>query len=163
MSKFDELDARIVGVVRAGHSRFGAIVAEVEGLAKELAKPDRWGKVHHDRLVDSRLQHLRRNSVLNYSARTGWVAVSGHDATDDIAANQANAAAYVAHHLPELCRDLLEIKATGLRNRPAVSALADMLPRIPKAERFEVARKLIEAAALERVASADTASPGGAP
>lgn len=171
MSKFEELDALIVSTVRGGKSRFSEIVAvsEVERLAKQLCSKDRWGNIHHDRLVDSRLQSLRRAGSLTYSPKTGWALGAAHVDAEAIEEGQAGAAGYVARHLPELCQDLLHIKATGVRcrppvrGRPAVLALADMLTNVPTPDRFDVARRLIETAALERVASSgDNVAVAGA-
>lgn len=67
--KFTTLDDAILAAIKAGRTTFVSIVGNVEDLAKHLATPDRWGKISHDRLVDRRLQALRKQGKIAYKAK----------------------------------------------------------------------------------------------
>lgn len=72
MTKYQQLDDAIVQTVRKGGGSFGAILSRVGDLANPLAPKDRWGFSMAGRLVDRRLQALRKSGQLTYSRATGW-------------------------------------------------------------------------------------------
>lgn len=61
-----ELDARIVAAIGDGAETFSQIFQRTKVLALPLTKADRWGKRNSDRLVDRRLQVLRKAGLIAY-------------------------------------------------------------------------------------------------
>lgn len=68
-AKFVSLDEAILAAIKTGRTTFVSIVGNVEALAKPLATPDRWGRSNHDRVVDRRLQALRKQGKIAYKAK----------------------------------------------------------------------------------------------
>lgn len=61
---YESLDAAILKAVEEGHNQFARIFAQVKALAQPMAKPDRWGLVRAELVVDRRLQALRKKSAI---------------------------------------------------------------------------------------------------
>lgn len=68
-AKFATLDEAILAAIKEGRTTFVSIVGNVEAMAKPLATPDRWGRSNHDRVVDRRLQALRKQGRIAYKAK----------------------------------------------------------------------------------------------
>lgn len=67
-SSFEPLDQALLRAIAAGDTQFHALSMAVSAIAEPLAKPDRWGVRSTDRLVDRRLQALRRRGAIAYGA-----------------------------------------------------------------------------------------------
>ncbi|KVN92583.1 hypothetical protein [Burkholderia ubonensis] len=79
MSKYQKLDALILAVIDDKPKRFatinlGEVVRESERIAREEATPRTRGDVIAWRMVDRRLQALRKAGKIR-STSTGWVRV----------------------------------------------------------------------------------------
>lgn len=70
--KYAQLDAAIVQAIREGKTTFTPLTAAVDKQADALAKPDRYGQLDGWRVIDRRLQAMRRRGVLQFSHKTGW-------------------------------------------------------------------------------------------
>jgi hypothetical protein len=69
VTDYTEFDKRLISVVRRGFSTFIEIShGELRKYADALAAPDRYGW----RVIDRRLQALRKRGALTYSRETGW-------------------------------------------------------------------------------------------
>lgn len=71
MSKYAELDEAILGAIKNGCEDFHAIQTSprVSPLSWALAKPDRWGSTDPWRVIDRRLQALRKAGRIVYANR----------------------------------------------------------------------------------------------
>lgn len=69
--RFAGLDAALLAAIKAGAVTFGALLAQEPLLrdATALASADRWGQRNGDRVIDRRLQALRRAGKLKFEAR----------------------------------------------------------------------------------------------
>lgn len=66
MSKFEKLDAEIVKEIGACRNTFSTMRGLVWELARQVAPKDRWGRMDECRVVDRRLQALRKRGVIHY-------------------------------------------------------------------------------------------------
>jgi len=71
MSQYDDLDAAILARIDAGHTQFiniheGAVLAESRRLA------DQTGRAAF-RVVDGRLQSLRKRGLIEFARGFGWL------------------------------------------------------------------------------------------
>jgi hypothetical protein len=71
---YDQLDALILKRCAASPVTFSVLLVndEIEEAAYDVAKPDRFGHREPDRVVDRRLQALRKRGLLAYSRADGW-------------------------------------------------------------------------------------------
>ena len=68
MSKYIELDSMIVQSIRNGRDRFFVLCCGPTGrLADTLAGSDGWGRRSGDRVIDRRLQALRKRGQIRFS------------------------------------------------------------------------------------------------
>ncbi|MBR7972906.1 hypothetical protein KDX01_07220 [Burkholderia vietnamiensis] len=79
MSKFEKLDALIVGAIDESPKKFssintGAVRMESERLGREECRPTTFGEVVGWRIVDRRLQALRKDGKIR-STTKGWIRV----------------------------------------------------------------------------------------
>ncbi|HIE4193445.1 MULTISPECIES: hypothetical protein [Burkholderia] len=77
MSKFQKLDALIVASIDATPKKFaavntGAVREESERLAREECRPTTFGEVVGWRIVDRRLQAVRKTGKIRSTSK-GWV------------------------------------------------------------------------------------------
>lgn len=69
--RYAALDVALMAAIRAGADTFGALLAQ-EALLRDataLASADRWGQKNGDRVIDRRLQALRKAGKLAYAER----------------------------------------------------------------------------------------------
>jgi hypothetical protein len=66
MSKYEKLDAEIVKEIGAGRNTFSTMRGLVWEFARQVAPRDRWGRMDEGRVVDRRLQALRKRGLLRY-------------------------------------------------------------------------------------------------
>lgn len=74
MDKYSALDAKIIGAIGGGRRGFGEVCAAARDEAKTLEsspgeKAEGW------RIVDRRLQALRKAGKIRYARNSGWVLV----------------------------------------------------------------------------------------
>lgn len=69
--RYAGLDAALLAAIRAGADTFGALLAHDTLLreATALASADRWGQKNGDRVIDRRLQALRKAGKLTFAER----------------------------------------------------------------------------------------------
>lgn len=72
MPDYTNFDAVLLALVAAGVSSFTSMVGKLESLAKPFCNPDR---PEPFRVVDRRLQALRKKKLIAYNSKTGWSAV----------------------------------------------------------------------------------------
>ncbi|AIO47107.1 hypothetical protein DM44_3129 [Burkholderia cepacia] len=77
MSKYEKLDALIVASIDEAPKKFaavntGAVRAESERLAREESRPTTFGEVVTWRIVDRRLQAVRKTGKIRSTSK-GWV------------------------------------------------------------------------------------------
>ncbi|HDR9153838.1 TPA: hypothetical protein QDB05_000258 [Burkholderia vietnamiensis] len=77
MSKYEKLDALIVGVIDESPKKFssintGAVRMESDRLGREECRPTTFGEVVGWRIVERRLQALRKDGKIR-STTKGWV------------------------------------------------------------------------------------------
>jgi hypothetical protein len=70
--KYAILDAEILREIRRGNGQFSDMLAPLRYIALEHAKPDRWNRKDGPRVIDRRLQALRKKGVITYSRKDGW-------------------------------------------------------------------------------------------
>lgn len=69
MIDYSELDAAIIHTIANWAGDFARINQRVKDIAEPLATPDRWGRRNTERLVDRRLQALRKAGRIRYGGR----------------------------------------------------------------------------------------------
>jgi hypothetical protein len=75
MSTYDKLDSLIVDSIRAGRRSF-SLIFNSKLVSKEAERiSDMLGR-DSDRIVDSRLQALRKRGLIRYLSFSGWVVIS---------------------------------------------------------------------------------------
>ncbi|MDT6993841.1 hypothetical protein [Burkholderia cenocepacia] len=79
MSKYEKLDALIVASIDATPKKFaslniGAVREESERLAREECRPTTFGEIVGWRIVDRRLQAVRKTGRIRSTSK-GWVRV----------------------------------------------------------------------------------------
>ncbi len=79
MTKFALIDALILKRLAQGSLRFISIAynREISMEAEKLAIPDRIGKTQGFRVVDRRLQALRKAGAIKFNSKTGWSLAEG--------------------------------------------------------------------------------------
>lgn len=75
-TRFDQLDAAIRAAVTAGNQQYRTIADAVREVAEPATIPDRYGQRDWGRLVDRRLQALRKAGVLVFAGRRWAVSPS---------------------------------------------------------------------------------------
>lgn len=73
-TKFEEVDAAVLKAIEAGAHTFNAIFYAVSPIARPLASTDRMGFPNTERLIDQRLQALRKQEKISYKFKK-WVLV----------------------------------------------------------------------------------------
>ena len=68
MTKYEAVDHAIVSAIGAGIVTFSALSERVRPQAETHAQGNRYVF----RIVDGRLQHLKRSGVIGYERKTGW-------------------------------------------------------------------------------------------
>ena len=69
---YTELDAAILACLAAGPKPFMILAEKVRVESEAVAAPDRFGKVHGWRVVDRRLQALRKAGKIVPHRTQGW-------------------------------------------------------------------------------------------
>ena len=68
MTKYEAVDQAILSAIGAGIVTFSAITERV----RPQAEPHVHGRHEVFRVVDHRLQHLKKKGVIGYERKTGW-------------------------------------------------------------------------------------------
>lgn len=72
---YSAFDADLIAVIRSGVSNFTSLsVGSLRTKADAIAKPDRYGDSAGWRVIDRRLQALRKKGALKYDRKNGWTA-----------------------------------------------------------------------------------------
>lgn len=74
---YDDLDGAILATVQSGKTTFSQILPAVKAKATPVAPKSRWGDDGAWRLVDRRLQALRKDGKLSYTRGAGWRVEAG--------------------------------------------------------------------------------------
>lgn len=70
---YEELDRKIVAAIGAGNSDFTALAIALRVSLPAFATKDRFGLTNEDRVLDRRLQALRRRGAVEYArGGIGW-------------------------------------------------------------------------------------------
>ena len=72
---YTEFDAELVRLIGSGNRVFSALCSNTKLL--ELARPFVSPSGEEDRLIDRRLQALRKAGRIHYGTRTGWRLIKG--------------------------------------------------------------------------------------
>ncbi|KVO11739.1 hypothetical protein [Burkholderia ubonensis] len=77
MSKYEKLDALILAAIDGTPKKFaainvGAVRQESERIGREESRPTTFGEVIGWRIVDRRLQVLRKGGKIKYTSK-GWI------------------------------------------------------------------------------------------
>lgn len=72
---YTEFDAELVRLIGSGRRKFAALCSNTRLL--ELARPLASPSGAEDRIIDRRLQALRKAGRIHYGTRTGWRLIKG--------------------------------------------------------------------------------------
>ena len=75
---YTDFDALLIDAIKSGRVSFHRLLAAGHLMleANKLATPDWLGNRYVERVVDNRLQSLRKRGVLEYNSKTGWRVVA---------------------------------------------------------------------------------------
>lgn len=71
-SKFDAFDVKLIAVIGQGKSLAHVIQGALGAEADALAGKDHWAQPTGWRLIDRRLQALRKRGRITFSSKAGW-------------------------------------------------------------------------------------------
>lgn len=69
---YDDVDGAILAAVQSGKTTFSQILPAVKAKATPVAPKSRWAGDGEWRVVDRRLQALRKDGRLSYTRGAGW-------------------------------------------------------------------------------------------
>jgi len=69
---YTALDAEILAALKGGSRKFDSLAHMVRATADCLTVPDRFGHLTGWRVVDRRLQALRKRGLIVVDRKTGW-------------------------------------------------------------------------------------------
>lgn len=76
-NRYEALDSMLLTAIKAGANQFCMMTTrEIATVADTLAKPRRDGVREGWRVIDRRLQALRKAGVIKYSRKPGWTVTS---------------------------------------------------------------------------------------
>ncbi|ALS64917.1 hypothetical protein [Pandoraea apista] len=79
---YAELDAAILKSVSGGYVTYSYLISKHGRLADSLAKPDHVGERNGWRLIDRRLQALRKRGEITFSRKEGWTIAASQAAEE---------------------------------------------------------------------------------
>lgn len=68
----DAIIARLNDGLMNGGATFTQLEYSLRDMANEISKPDRWGQKTGWRVIDRRLQALRKKGLIKFDRKTGW-------------------------------------------------------------------------------------------
>lgn len=73
MSKFDDLDGELLRLIRMGYRTFAELQSRATmRMAQDLATPNYSGYRDGSRVIDRRLQALRKKGLITFTHGHGW-------------------------------------------------------------------------------------------